>query len=115
MKRNILVYEPCISNVPNIAFVLSVGQFGCTHARTAEEAINWLEAVRLKVISFDLVLVSSFSGEKLEASFLDELSAVELPVVFLQQDADSGQPAAEIKQTLCHPDDLLDVLKYQLN
>lgn len=115
MKKNILVYEPCISNVPNIIFVLSVGQFGCTHARTAEEALNWLEAVRLKVISFDLVLVSSFSGETLEAGFLDELSAVELPVVFLQQEADNGQPVACLKQTLCHPDNLLDVLKDHLD
>ena len=115
MKRNILTYEPCISNVPYLAFVLNMGQFGCTHARTAEEALNWLEAAELKVIVFDLVLVSSLTEEELETKFLDRLPGLQLPVVFLRRDDDSYQPPAGVEQALCHPDNLLDLLESQLD
>ncbi len=110
MKKNILTYEPCMSNVPYLAFTLNVGQFGWTHARTAEEALNWLEAITLKVISFDMVLVSSLSGEELEIKFLDRLTGLKVPVVFLQRDEHADQSPAGVGQASCHPDNLLDWL-----
>lgn len=113
MKRNILVYEPCIGNVPYLTFVLNMAQMGCTHARTAEEALNWLEAAALKVISFDFVMISSLCADKLEGEFLKRMSDLDVEVVFLQRD-DVPSMALE-GYSVCHPDHLLDWLNSDWN
>lgn len=111
MKSNVLVYEPCLSNIPSLTFVLGIGQFGCTHARTAGEALNWLAAARLKIISFDLVLVSSLSAEDLEAEFLAVLPILQIPVVFLQRDKDVGINLSSANAQACTPDNLIQCLQ----
>jgi hypothetical protein len=111
MKKIVLVYEPCNSNLPYVDFILTLGQVGCTHARTPQEGHNWLEAAKHMVVRFDLVLVSSLCHQETEDEFLAELPALQIPLVFVQRDADSAIPVLGPQQTLCHPDQLLDCLQ----
>ena len=86
MNKSILIYEPHSERMPHLVFLLQLAQFSATHARTAAEAINWLTAYRLQVISFDLVLISSACTTPDELQLAQELPQLSLPVVFLQRD-----------------------------
>jgi len=114
MKKNILVYEPQTGNVPYLAFVLNLGQVGCTHARSAAEAMNWVEAARLKIISFDLVLISSLSHEAPEIKMLNSLPDLQVPIVFLQRKAAMPPQLAQIVIATCNTDNLIECLQQYL-
>lgn len=114
MKKSLLVYEPCSSNLPYVAFILTLKHVRCTHARSPEEAHNWLEAARHKVVSFDLVLVTSLCHQTVEDEFFSETAALNLPLVMVQHDADGEQPTVVPQQILCPADDLLDYLRRRL-
>ena len=110
MKKSILIYEPHCERMPHLVFLLQLAQFSATHARTAAEAINWLSAYRLQVISFDLVLISSACTNPDEQQLAAELPNLSLPVVFLQRE---DTPLADLpcrKGIICRPDNLLDRL-----
>jgi len=62
MKSQILLYEPNVGCHPKLAFLLGIEEVSGTYARSAAEALNWLEAIKLRVVSFDLVLISSWCG-----------------------------------------------------
>lgn len=111
MAKSVLVYEPSSSNLPYMGFILSLGQVDCTHARTPEEAHNWLEAAENKVVYFDLVVIGSLCHQGIEDAFLAELPGLSIPLVFVQRDADSALPALGRQQILCHPDRLLGCLR----
>ncbi len=111
MKKNILVYEPQAGNVPYLAFILNLGQVGCTHARSADEALNWLEASRLKIILFDLVLISSLSGEVSEEKLLSDLPGLGVPIVFLQREAKLPAQLTQIVVATCSPENLTECLQ----
>lgn len=115
MKKNVLVYEPQTGNVPYLAFVLNLGQVGCTHARSAAEALNWVEAARLKIISFDLVLISSLSHEAPEMQMLNSLKGLQIPIVFLQRGTDMPEQLAQIVIATCSTDNLTECLQQYLS
>lgn len=114
MKKNLLVYEPCSSNLPYAAFILTLNHVRCTHARTPEEAHNWLEAARHKVVSFDLVLVSSLCHQPAEDEFFTEVANLNIPLVMIQRDAETEVPTVVPQQILCPADDLIDYLRNRL-
>jgi hypothetical protein len=111
MKKTILIYEPHCEQVPHLVFLLHLADICGTHARTAEEAINWLSAHRLQVITFDLLLICSFSRTEHEHQLLMELPGLLLPVVFLQRDNVSPVTPLAHNGITCHPDDLLNCLR----
>ncbi len=111
MKNQILLYEPNIRYHPPLAFLLSVDDIAGTYARSAAEALNWLEAIKLQVVSFDLVLISSWLGTAAECQLVENALELQLPVVFLQRD--SNQPMVELPghdPMLCDDDNLLSCL-----
>jgi hypothetical protein len=111
MKKTILIYEPDCEQVPHLVFLLHLAGICGTHARTVEEAMNWLAAHRLQVITFDLLLICSFCRTEPEHQLLRDLPGLALPVVFLQRD---NRPSAHLPAhtgIICHPDDLLDRLR----
>jgi len=114
MKKSLLVYEPCRSNLPYVAFILTLNNVRCTHARTPEEAHNWLVAAQQKVVSFDLVLVSSLCSGAAEDDFFAEVAGLNLPLVIIQRDADGEMPTLVPQQILCPVDNLLDWLSRYL-
>ena len=108
---HILLFEPNQERVPHLIFLLNLADIHCTVARTIEEAINWLSAVRLQVIHFDLFLLSSLEGVDLEKELLAEtLNSTTVPVVSIQR---HNLPLPEICGTeivSCHSDNLLSCL-----
>jgi hypothetical protein len=110
MKKSILIYEPHCDKVPHLVFLLRLADISCTHARTAVETIDWLAAHRLKVITFDLLLISSFTQTKPEQHLLMALSGLPLPVVFLQRENTPLVDLLDQNGIICHPDDLLSCL-----
>lgn len=110
MKKTILIYEPRAEQVSHLIFLLHLADIRGTHARTAAEAINWLAAYRLLVISFDLVLICSLCTTEAERLLLEELPGLPLPVVFLQRDDMPLAQASNQHPIVCHPDDLLSCL-----
>ena len=110
MKNSLLVYEPCRSNLPYAAFMLTLNNIRCTHARTPEEGRNWLLAAQQKVVSFDLVLVSALCFCAAEDEFFSDVAQRNLPLVLVQRDDDSEFPMLVPQQILCPEDDLLDWL-----
>ncbi len=107
MKKTILVYEPHCQQMPHLVFLLHLADISCTHARTAAEALNWLSAHRLKLSTFDLFLICSFSQAEAEQQLLMALCDLSLPVVFLQRDEAPLINLLEQKGIICHPRDLL--------
>jgi len=114
MEKSLLVYEPCRSNLPYVAFILTLNNVRCTHARTPEEAQNWLVAAQHKVVRFDLVLISSLCYRAAEDDFFSEVAELRLPLVLVQRDDDGEMPRLVPQQILCSADKLLDLLRSYL-
>ena len=112
---NILLLEPNREKVPNLVFLLKLADIQCTVARSVEEALNWLSAYRLKVISFDLFLVNSLSGDELEKQLLTEASSfTTVPIVGVQRDDLSRFEYQGHEIIICQPNNLLNCLKKHL-
>lgn len=114
MKKTILIYEPHYDQVPHLIFLLQLTDISCTHARTAQEALNWLEAARLKIISFDLVLVCSWWHQETETELLNELQRMPLPLFLLQRGDDVPPPLRQIAIDICSPENLSQCLHSHL-
>src|SRR6056297_1835015 len=110
MKKTILIYEPHCEQMKHLIVILQRANMSSTYANTAPEAINWLAAHRLQVMTFDLALICSFHQTQLEQQLLMDLQGLPLPVAFLQREV--PPPANQLNQngTICHHDDLLDCL-----
>lgn len=106
MKRNILIYEPFNTHAQYLAFVMSFGEVDYTHARTVAETLNWLEAVRLRIAFFDLILISSLSHEDSEIVLLGILPSVKIPLVFVQRDIDIPTELIKMNAIICTPANL---------
>jgi len=110
MKKTILIYDPHCEQVKPLIVMLQLANMSCTYASTAPEAMNWLAAHRLQVMTFDLVLLCSFHQTELEHQLLMDLQALALPVVFLQREDTLSKNVPDKKSITCYPDDLLDCL-----
>jgi len=110
--NHILLFEPDRERIPHLIFLLKLADIKCTVARTIEEAINWLSADRLKVIQFDLFLLSSLEGVDLDGELLVEaLKSTTFPVATIQRETSSFPELLNDKVITCHPDNLLSCLK----
>ncbi|WP_224746999.1 chemotaxis protein CheW [Pelovirga terrestris] len=107
MKKTILIYEPHCEQMPRLVFLLHLADISCIHARTVDEAINWLSAHRLQLSTFDLFLICSFSRSTPEQQLLLVLGDVSLPVVFLQRGNSPLTDLFDQNGIICHPEDLL--------
>ncbi len=107
MQKHILLYEPDHTQIPHLLFLLRLRDNHCTHARSAEEALNWLSANRLQVVTFDLVLIGSVSHQPQEMQFFEEICGLSLPVIFIQRDQEKMPESLQSVATACNPDHLL--------
>jgi len=110
MKKTILIYKPQCEQVKHLIVMLQLANMSCTYASTALEAINWLAAHRLQVMTFDLVLICSFNQTQPEHQLLMDLQGLPLPAVFLQREDTPLANLVDHNVIICHPDDLLDCL-----
>ncbi|MBD1401467.1 hypothetical protein [Pelovirga terrestris] len=110
MKSYILLYEPNIGYHSQLAFLLSVEDISGTYARSSDEALNWLEAIKLGVVSFDLVLIGSWCGTAAEYQLVQNALELQLPVVFLRRGTESSPQLAIQNPIVCDDDNLLSCL-----
>lgn len=110
MTRHILLYEPNISYHPPLAFLLSVEGISGTYARSAAEALNWLEAIKLRVVTFDLVLIGSCCGAAAEYQLVQNALELQLPVVLLHRDSELPVLLDFHGPIICDDDNLLSCL-----
>lgn len=111
MKSQILLYEPNVGCHPKLAFLLGIEEVSGTYARSAAEALNWLEAIKLRVVSFDLVLISSWCGSPDEYELVQGALELQLPVVFLQRDPEHPIPDPFFPDPIiCNDDNLISCL-----
>lgn len=112
--NNILLYEPRAEEVPHLVFMLKLADIECTVAKTAEEALNWIAACRMAVISFDLILLNFLQGSGLENMLLSDLShSTKKPVVYVDRHSVEIPEFME-NHAVCPPEDLLSCLEEQL-
>lgn len=113
--RNILVYEADQSRIPHLVFLLNLADIRCSVARSTEELLNWLSAVRLEVTRFDLLLLHSWQQDEVGRAVLKRiLATVSLPVIYVARESGiSSEPHGE-GVIRCTPDTLLSCLDEHL-
>ena len=111
MDRTILLYEPRPERVAHLVFLFNLADIRCTQARTVEETLNWLTAMRLEIVNFDLIMIGSLLGVPAEEHLFTELRQVSLPMIFLQSPGESCPEALEGRTMVCRPDDMLHCLE----
>ncbi|MCF6267558.1 MAG: hypothetical protein L3J57_13570 [Desulfuromusa sp.] len=114
--HNILLFEPDQEKVPHSVFLLKLADIHCTVAKTAEEILNWVNACRMMVTHFDLILLNSLQGSGLDTILLTELcEQATVPVVCVQRQEVPPSLFLIHNVITCHPDYLLDCLQEQFN
>jgi len=114
--HNILLFEPDHEKVSHSVFLLKLADIQCTVAKTAEEVLNWVNACRMLVTSFDLILLNSLQGSGLDNMLLTELcEQATVPVVCVQRQDAPPSIFLIHNVIICHPDHLLDCLQEQFN
>ena len=113
--RHILLFEENPDHVSQQVFLLRLIDIQCTVARTIEEVLNWIDAYRMKVISFDLVLLNSLKESGLNNMLLTEIHKGEtLPIVCVEDQESPAEFFLDHNVMTCHPDNLMNFLKEQL-
>ncbi len=113
--HNILLFEKNQERISHLVFLLKLADIHCTVARTTEEVVNWVNACKMMVISFDLLLLSSLEGSGLDNMLLTELCKVAtVPVICVQREEVPTSLFLIHHVVTCHPEDLLDCVKKQL-
>ena len=114
--HDILLFETNQDKIQQLVFLLKLADIRCTVARSAEEVLNWVNACRIAVMNFDLVLLNSFGDSGLDNILLTELCKVStVPVVCVKRQEVPPSVFQIHKVITCHPDHLLDCLQEQLS
>ena len=113
--HNILLFETDREKVSQLVFLLKLAEIHCTVARNVEEVLNWVNACRMMVTSFDLVLLNSLQGDDHDNMLLTELCEVAtVPVICVKRQEVPPSIFLIHPVVTCHPDNLLECLKEQL-
>jgi purine-binding chemotaxis protein CheW len=111
---HILLYEPEHADLPHLVFLLKLAGISCTASRSADETLNWLNAERLKVVHFDLLLLSRMQGLEKRDEAWQALRRSGLPIVCIKRQSAETVPLPEEDIISCYPDALLDCIKTQI-
>lgn len=113
--NNILLFESDSEKVPHLVFVLKLAGISCTVARSVDEVINWLSAVCMTVVHFDLLVLSTHELNSQESKILRQSAhSSGMPIIVVNRSHKHYSGILAADAVICSPDNLLNCLKRQL-
>ncbi len=107
----ILFFESRDERLRPLLQLMSIEGLEITRSRTVDETCYWLQADKLRLVSFDLLLLNELPAKDREREMILSLAdECTLPIIFVRHQGRHFEDWFREKMITCHPFELLDCL-----
>lgn len=108
---NIMLVEPNRDNLMHLSLILKVADIHFSSARTLDELMNWINASRLGLVSFDLLLFHNLPHTYKQQTLDSILEILTIPIVFVDRGRGGLDCSANQSLVICKPDEILSCIR----